>query len=142
MPELKNKTFASFKPVDIDLDTIKYKDKTREKQRVARNERIAKERAEKEAAGEITTFKRKPKTEAWSKKKEDRAKKLTRKEKKKRKREAIDAQAIKDDGDSDDWEQLQREARLLKKLKKGQITEQEYNELTNQTAEDLGFADL
>lgn len=33
MPELRGKTFADFIKTDIDIDTIKYKDKNREKQR-------------------------------------------------------------------------------------------------------------
>ena len=45
--------------------------------------------------------------------------------------------AKKRENDEAEWEQLQTEERLAKKLKRGQITQQKYNELMGEDDMDL-----
>ena len=116
MPELKGKKIEGFKNADIDINTIPYQDKTREKQRQTR---IAKEKE----IGPKSTFQRKDKS--WSREKDRKSKKLQRKEKKetlKRKRENV-----KHNFDDEDLDELSREVGLMKKLKKGKISKEEFD---------------
>ncbi|NP_001086608.1 ATP-dependent RNA helicase DDX55 [Xenopus laevis] len=111
MPELKGKNFSDFVSTLIDTDSIAYKDKNREKQR----QKMLKERKEK-----LETEGRKhfAKNKAWSKQK-------ARKEKKQKvalKRKKEEGSDI-DEGDVDE---LLQDTRLLKRLKKGKITEEEF----------------
>ncbi|XP_066925871.1 ATP-dependent RNA helicase DDX55-like [Clytia hemisphaerica] len=129
MPELKEKDLNGFETVDVDTTLIKYQDKVREK---ARLERVEKEtEAAKEKAIEKAKFKASQQTrksDSWSRQKEKKMKKNERKEKQTLKRK------LKDDGDDDvdDVDDLMKEGRLLKKLKKGKITEKQYQERTNE----------
>lgn len=112
MPELRGKQFPDFVPVDIDTDTIPFKDKTREKQRQKLLEQKRKERTENEGRRKFI------KNKAWSKQK-------AKKEKKKK----MNAKRKKDEGsdmDDEDMEELLNDTRLLKKFKKGKITEKEF----------------
>lgn len=112
MPELKGKQFPDFVPVDIDTDTIPFKDKIREKQRQKLLEQKRKERTENEGRRKFI------KNKAWSKQK-------AKKERKKK----MNAKRKKDEGsdiDDEDMEELLNDTRLLKKFKKGKITEEEF----------------
>lgn len=112
MPELKGKQFLDFVPVDIDTDTIPFKDKIREKQRQKLLEQKRKERTENEGRRKFI------KNKAWSKQK-------AKKERKKK----MNAKRKKDEGsdiDDEDMEELLNDTRLLKKFKKGKITEEEF----------------
>lgn len=110
MPELRGKQFPDFVPVDIDTDTIPFKDKIREKQRQKLLEQKRKERTENEGRRKFI------KNKAWSKQK-------AKKERKKK----MNAKRKKDEGsDDEDMEELLNDTRLLKKLKKGEITEEEF----------------
>lgn len=112
MPELRGKQFPDFVPVDIDTDTIPFKDKTREKQRQKLLEQKRKERTENEGRRKFI------KNKAWSKQK-------AKKERKKK----MNAKRKKDEGpdiDDEDMEELLNDTRLLKKFKKGKITEKEF----------------
>ncbi|KND03357.1 uncharacterized protein SPPG_02400 [Spizellomyces punctatus DAOM BR117] len=146
MPELKSLKI-DFQPTVINIDSIKYKDKAREKQRQAK---IAKEKAlaEGEAAKKDKKRKQKPKeTVAWSQHKELKERRLERREKKEKKRVAIAKAKVEgtfvpkikkttegdtsskrsrgSDSDSeDDWEEMKLEARALKKAKKAGKTRQ------------------
>lgn len=80
MPELRGKQFPDFVPVDVNTDTIPFKDKIREKQRQKRLEQQRKEKTENE--GRRKFIKNKP----WSKQK---AKKEKKKMNKKRRREEV-----------------------------------------------------
>ncbi|CAH7244335.1 ATP-dependent RNA helicase DDX55 [Phodopus roborovskii] len=112
MPELRGKQFPDFVPTDIDTDTIPFKDKIREKQRQKLLEQKRKERTENEGRRKFI------KNKAWSKQK-------AKKEKKKK----MNAKRKRDEGsdiDDEDMEELLNDTRLLKKFKKGRITEEEF----------------
>ena len=84
---------------------------------------------------------------AWSDQTTRKEERLKRREKKVRKRQWLKAQVgtanerpkvaggkrnravedIDDDGDDDDWEELKREERMAKRLKKGEITQEEFD---------------
>ncbi|XP_075391164.1 ATP-dependent RNA helicase DDX55 isoform X2 [Tenrec ecaudatus] len=112
MPELRGKQFPEFVPVDVDTDAIPFKDKSREKQRQKLLEQKRRARAENEGRRKLV------KNKAWSKQK-------AKKEKRKKasgKRQRQEGSDIEDE----DMEELLNDTRLLKKLKKGKITEQEF----------------
>ncbi|KAM4827323.1 ATP-dependent RNA helicase DDX55 [Thomomys bottae] len=133
MPELRGKQFPEFVPVDINTDTIPFKDKIREKQRQKLLEQRKKEKTENEGKRKFI------KNKAWSKQKA----KKERKKKMSAKRKKEEGSDIEDE----DMEELLNDTRLLKKLKKGKITEEEFEKglLTSskimKTA-DLGVSDL
>ncbi|XP_054613516.1 ATP-dependent RNA helicase DDX55 isoform X2 [Dunckerocampus dactyliophorus] len=112
MPELRGKTFPDFQEVAVDTETIRYKDKHRERQR----QKMLVELKEKR---ETMEPKKKPqRNQAWSKQK---AKKERRKKNAaKRKHEQCS------DVDEDDVQELLNDTRLLKRLKKGQICEEDF----------------
>ncbi|XP_059532468.1 ATP-dependent RNA helicase DDX55 [Myotis daubentonii] len=110
MPELRGKQFPDFVPVDVNTDTIPFRDKIREKQRQKLLEQQRKEKTENEGRRRFV------KNKAWSKQKAKREKK---KMNKKRKREKGS------DLEDEDMEELLNDTRLLKKFKKGKITEEE-----------------
>ncbi|XP_070845754.1 ATP-dependent RNA helicase DDX55 [Chaetodon trifascialis] len=110
MPELKGKTLPGFTQTSVDTDTIRYKDKNREKQR-QKMLAEAKDRAPLPRKNFI-------KNKAWSKQK-------TRKERRKK----TAAKRKLDEGsdvDDEDMKELLNDTRLLKKLKKGQISEEDF----------------
>ncbi|KAM8743153.1 ATP-dependent RNA helicase DDX55 [Acanthopagrus schlegelii] len=110
MPELRGKTFPDFIETTVDTDTIRYKDKNREKQR---QKMLAEPREE-------TPFPRKNfiKNKSWSKQK---TKKVRR-----RKMAAKRKHNEGSDVDEEDMKELLNDTRLLKKLKKGQISEEDF----------------
>lgn len=133
MPELRGKQFPDFVPTDIDTDTIPFKDKIREKQRQKLLEQKRKERTENEGRRKFI------KNKAWSKQK-------AKKEKKKK----MNAKRKRDEGsdiDDEDMEELLNDTRLLKKFKKGRITEEEFEKRLLTSAKgtvqltDLGVSD-
>lgn len=113
MPELKGKTFPNFKPVTIDTDAIRFKDKNREK---LRQKRLAEQ---KEKEKEKPLRKNFIKNKSWSKQKikKDRKKKKTAKRK-------LDEES---DAEDEDLNELLSDTRLLKKLKKGKISEEDFD---------------
>lgn len=120
MPELKRSKVDFFQPAGVDLNEIAYKDKAREK---IRQERLA---AYQETGVWPTDKKRKmKKTEAWSEKKAEKArkkeKKLVRTEQKERRKKKKRSA----DEDQGDWDELAKDARLLKKFKKGKVNERD-----------------
>nr|XP_058896665.1 ATP-dependent RNA helicase DDX55 isoform X3 [Kogia breviceps] len=134
MPELRGKQFPDFVPVDVSTDTIPFKDKIREKQRQKLLEQQRKEKTENE--GRRKSIKNK----AWSKQKAKKEKKKKLNEKRKREEGS--------DIEDEDMEELLNDTRLLKKFKRGRITEEEFEKglLTSgkrsvKTA-DLGISDL
>lgn len=113
MPELKGKTFPNFKQVTSDTDAIRFQDKNREK---LRQKRLAElKEKEKEAPARKNFIKNK----AWSKQKI----KKDRKKKKSAKRN-LDEES---DADDEDLNELLSDTRLLKKLKKGKISEEDFD---------------
>ncbi|XP_070707264.1 ATP-dependent RNA helicase DDX55 [Pempheris klunzingeri] len=112
MPELKGKTLPGFAEMNVDTDTIRYKDKHREKQR---RKMLAEQKEE-----ERTPFPKRhfDKNKSWSKQK-------TKKERRKKKA----AKRKHDEGsdvDEEDVKELLNDTRLLKKLKKGKISEEDF----------------
>lgn len=112
MPELRGKQFPDFVPVDINTDTIPFKDKVREKQRQKLLEQQRKEKTENERRRKFI------KNKAWSKQKAKKEKKKKMNEKRKREEGS--------DIEDEDMEELLNDTRLLKKFKKGKITEEEF----------------
>ncbi|XP_071428237.1 ATP-dependent RNA helicase DDX55 isoform X1 [Pithys albifrons albifrons] len=112
MPELRGKCFPDFTPVTVNTDSISFKDKNREKQRQKKLEQQRKEREENEGKKKFI------KNKAWSKQKAKREKK--KKVTAKRKREEGS------DMEDEDMEELLNDTRLLKRLKKGKISEEEF----------------
>ncbi|XP_041815732.1 ATP-dependent RNA helicase DDX55 [Chelmon rostratus] len=110
MPELRGKTFRDFTETTVDTDTIRYKDKNREKQR----QKMLTEAKERTPCPRKNFIKNK----AWSKQK-------TKKERRKK----MAAKRKLDEGsdvDDEDMKELLNDTRLLKKLKKGQISEEDF----------------
>ncbi|XP_064128173.1 ATP-dependent RNA helicase DDX55 isoform X4 [Loxodonta africana] len=112
MPELRGKQFPDFVPVDVNTDTIPFKDKVREKQRQKLLEQKRKEKTESEGRRKFI------KNKAWSKQKAKKEKKKKLNEKRKR--------AEGSDIEDEDMEELLNDTRLLKKFKRGKITEEEF----------------
>ncbi|XP_042371406.1 ATP-dependent RNA helicase DDX55-like [Plectropomus leopardus] len=112
MPELRGKTFPDFIETTVDTDTIRYKDKNREKQR-------QKMLAELKDRDKTPLPKRNfLKNKAWSKQKS--------KKERRKKRSAKRKHEEGSDVDDEDMKELLNDTRLLKKLKKGQITEEDF----------------
>ncbi|GFR05837.1 ATP-dependent RNA helicase DDX55 [Trichonephila clavata] len=109
MPELKNIIPLNFKAMDIKFEEISYRDKNREKQRQI-NLKEFKENPKKKK-------KMSRKKEEWLKKKWEKKKKQLNKEKKQKKHKYTEQ----------DFEDLARDARLLKKFKKGKISKEEFD---------------
>ena len=122
MPELKDKT-VDFEPVDVDVEQIHYKDKNREKQRKRKLQE------QQESGQDISHQTNAKKTKfqrdsvPWSKNKERKAKR----EKRKARREFLKKQRQKQLFDEDELEDLAREASLVKKLKSGKISKEEFD---------------
>ncbi|XP_068100703.1 ATP-dependent RNA helicase DDX55 [Hyperolius riggenbachi] len=129
MPELRGKDISDFVPSPVDTDSIPYRDKNREKQR----QKMLQEKKEKQHV-EVSR-KNFAKNKSWSKQK-------TRKEKRKKialKRKHEEGSDL----DDKDVDELLRDTRLLKKLKKGKITEEEFEkQLTSTGREDEAGSDL
>ncbi|XP_035113976.1 ATP-dependent RNA helicase DDX55 isoform X3 [Callithrix jacchus] len=134
MPELRGKQFPDFVPVDINTDTIPFKDKIREKQRQKLLKQQRKEKTENDKRRKFI------KNKAWSKQKAKKEKKKKMNEKRKREEGS--------DTEDEDMEELLSDTRLLKKLKKGKITEEEFEKSLLTTGKrtikmaDLGISDL
>ncbi|MBN3296574.1 DDX55 helicase, partial [Amia calva] len=114
MPELRGKPLPNFTPEPIDTDTIRFKDKNRERQR----KKMLAEKREQEKDRPQLGRRHLIRNKSWSKQKtkKDRRKKLVAKRK-------------KDEGsdiDDEDMDELLSDTRLLKKLKKGKISEEDF----------------
>ncbi len=114
MPELKLFKSINFTPTNIDVSAIRFKDKTREKQRQTA---IAK-RAQAEPKKPLLLKKRQT-NEAWSAKAVTKEKRMERRDKKERKKAAIvkAKQATGEDDNDEDYD-LDVDYRALKKEKK------------------------
>nr|XP_023664088.1 ATP-dependent RNA helicase DDX55 isoform X1 [Paramormyrops kingsleyae] len=126
MPELKGKTFPSFVEEAVDTDAIRYKDKNREKQR---QKQLAEQR-DREATRPAPPRKSFVRNKAWSKQKS--------KKDRKRKMAAKRKQDEDSDVDEADMNELLNDTRLLKRLKKGKISEEDFEKhLTAGAEEDV-----
>ncbi|KAG1177947.1 hypothetical protein G6F70_001229 [Rhizopus microsporus] len=129
MPELKQQqqNLNTFIEEQIDWNSYKYSDKMRE----AKRQREMTEQKEK------PQIQLKKKSVAWSEKIEAKERKSIRKEKKQKKREylkrmkeeeeAKKKRALEDE--EDDWEELAKEERLFKKVKKGQLDRNTFDDM-------------
>uniref|UniRef100_A0A8C7CU74 ATP-dependent RNA helicase n=1 Tax=Oncorhynchus kisutch TaxID=8019 RepID=A0A8C7CU74_ONCKI len=114
MPELKGKNFPDFIETTIDTDNIRYKDKQREKLRQKLLIELKEKREERAAAPKRHNDKNK----AWSRQKN-----------RKDRRRKTAAKRNRDEGsemDDEDMKELLKDTRLLKRLKKGQISEEDF----------------
>jgi len=115
MPEVTDKDKSVFVSLKVDREKIRYVDKNREKQRqvklIAYKEKIRK--LKEERANEKATIRN---SKSWSK---ETVRKEKKSERKKRKQEKVEQC-------SEEIDDLMREGRLLKKLKKGQISEKDF----------------
>ena len=145
-PELKGiaVSYPCFVSHHAHMDSIPYQDKQREAARLRQKESDVvkmdpnkRKRSAASAAAAATT--------SWSDKKDQQAKRKERKDKKEAKRSAIAKAKLQeaiassdednggggeqrdDEQDNDDWEDLQKEARLAKKLKRGKITQGDFD---------------
>jgi len=124
MPELRNITLSNFTAEKIDFNLIKYKDKAREK---VRQEKLA----EFHKTGSWPGFEKKRGLQgkkenlvSWSKKVEFIDKRKTKKQKLREKRELQEKNKDEDGEAEDDFES---DIKLMKKLKKGHITQQDFD---------------
>ena len=123
MPELKDKT-VDFDPVDIDVENIRYKNKTREKERKRKlQERKASSEDVTQQANAKTKKKQERNSVPWSKNKE----RKTNREKRKARREFMKKQRQQHLQERKELEELAREASLLKKFRSGKITKVEFD---------------
>lgn len=112
MPELKNVKITDFTPEKMDYNSIKYKDKQKEKSRQGKLI-VYKETGKWPGLKEHTA-----KQEAWSEQKTQKDKRAKRKEKKAKKR-------INTFTDQD-MDELDDDVRMLKKLKKGKVSNEDF----------------
>lgn len=122
MPELKDKT-VDFEPADVDVEKLYYKDKNRERER----KRKLQEKQVSNQDSLIPTNSKKKKfsndSVAWSKTKE----KKIKREKRRARREYMKKQRQKHSFDNNELEDLAYEARLVKKLKAGKISKEQFD---------------
>ncbi|XP_076434856.1 ATP-dependent RNA helicase DDX55-like [Babylonia areolata] len=123
MPELKGKNLQSFTPADIDVNTIRFRDKTREKMRQQRLKEKESQRSQKQQKQQ----KRPVQTEAWSKQKEKKSKRQMRKEKKLKKVQKEAEVMMGKRGREEEEEDLEEDMRLIKKLKRGKISKDQFD---------------
>ncbi|XP_068561752.1 LOW QUALITY PROTEIN: ATP-dependent RNA helicase DDX55 [Cebidichthys violaceus] len=112
MPELKGKTIPGFTRTTLDTDTIRYKDKNREKQR---QKMLAELKEKLKTPLPKRNF---IKNKSWSKQKT----KKERRKKRSAKRKLEEGSDIEDE----DMNELLNDTRILKRLKKGQISEEDF----------------
>ncbi|XP_061553802.1 ATP-dependent RNA helicase DDX55 isoform X2 [Phycodurus eques] len=115
MPELRGKSFPDFQPAPLDTENIRYKDKQREK---LRQKTLAELKLRRREGVDDRAAKKPVRNQAWSKQKakKDRRKKNATKRK----------HAQSSDDEDENTEELLKDTRLLKKLKKGQICEEDF----------------
>jgi ATP-dependent RNA helicase DDX55/SPB4 len=119
-----------------------FTDKARESQRLAtlsaENQKQIKEKRAEQASKRAQL---KQKNDAWSKKVAKRQEKEKRKEKRGKKREWLKSQATSEktepsgagapkrpaEEDADDWDELAREERMMKKVKRGQVDSKDFD---------------
>lgn len=140
MPELRDANVDGFVAMDIDTNTIRYTDKAREKARMERKEREALLEGNDGDEGRKTAVMVKQQlksSDSWSKQKEKKQKKVDRKEKKQNNLKRKQQQGADEGVNGDDIDELMAEGRLLKKLKKGKITKEEFEKRVGDTTDDF-----
>jgi len=123
MPELKGIKITNFTEVRMDMNSVAYKDKVREKER---QEKLA---VYKET-GEWPGLKRKKDSVSWSKNKEVLDKRREKKQRRAEKRAAVPEEGKEEDVDEaeeDDLDDFSSDYKLMKRLKKGKISQDEFD---------------
>lgn len=119
MPELKDVTIQGFTATEIDFDKIPYQEKIREQQRQTKLESQkdgdpkTKQNRKRKIGNESTS---------WSKRKDRSIKRAKRKARQEFKRKQ------KHQFDENDLDELAAEVRLVKKLKTGKISKEEFDD--------------
>ncbi|KAI0957463.1 hypothetical protein AcW1_005846 [Taiwanofungus camphoratus] len=146
MPELNHISTDTWQDADVDWDAYAYADKIREAKRLSDAEKL-------KAAALVTSKRRAERAEkkktnaAWSNKAEKKVEKLKKKEKKDKKKTWLKAQAgggIESKGlkrarsmlgipnekeeDEDEWQELAREERMAKKVKRGELRQDVFDQ--------------
>ncbi|CAJ0835645.1 114_t:CDS:10 [Entrophospora sp. SA101] len=129
MPELANAKIGF-----DEMDEYKYADSIREKKR---KEKLLGKKSTKSTESELISLKKKRQliiNDSWSDKKLKKQRKTERKVKKENKKNSRGETINKhnkidgdDDLEKDEWDELQKEERLIKKLKKGKISQEEFD---------------
>ncbi|KIJ70539.1 hypothetical protein HYDPIDRAFT_23639 [Hydnomerulius pinastri MD-312] len=145
MPELKDADRTGWEDARVDWDAYAYADKAQEAKRVEDRPEKEKEASKGKESAEVRAAKRK-RNAAWSQQVDNKEERESRKLKRERKRQWLKAQAStgtaqgaerREEGDSedeeDDWDELAKEERLAKKVRKGAATQKEF---------DAAFGDL
>ena len=120
MPELRGIKISNFTEVKMDLNSVSYKDKLREKERQDKL-KIYKE------TGEWPGLKKKKETVSWSKNKDVLNKRREKKMKKAEKRAAVTT-VVEDSADDDLEDDFASDYKLMKKLKKGKISQDDFDD--------------
>ncbi|XP_061656182.1 ATP-dependent RNA helicase DDX55 isoform X3 [Phyllopteryx taeniolatus] len=113
MPELRGKSFPDFQPAPLDTENIRYKDKQREK---LRQKTLVELKLRRREGGDDRAAKKPVRNQAWSK----------QKAKKDRRKKNATKRKHGQSSDDEDTEELLKDTRLLKKLRKGQICEEDF----------------
>ncbi|KAH7887719.1 DEAD-domain-containing protein [Phlebopus sp. FC_14] len=139
MPEFRDVDLSGWEDAQINWETYAYADKAQEAKRL--DGRLKKDTPKEDV--ESRAAKRKRNT-AWSQQAEIKEQKETRRTKKERKRQWMKSQAtghvrdaapresasnskLKGDEDEDDWDELAKEERLAKKVRRGTATQKEFD---------------
>ncbi|PCH38161.1 DEAD-domain-containing protein [Wolfiporia cocos MD-104 SS10] len=140
MPELDNVSRDGWADASVDWNVYSYADKAREAKRLVEAEKLA-ITSEDRAKHREERAQKKKKDIPWSKKTDHKQEKLKRKEKKDRKRKWQKTQQNADSGskrvregdagsgedEADEWEELAREERMAKKVKKGTVSREAFD---------------
>ena len=118
MPEIRRSNIINFEDEKIDLNEVAYVDKIREKERQVK---LATYRETGQWPG---LENKKKESQAWSKNQEVRDKRKAKKMKIFEKRKAVEVVAA----ESDEEEDFQEDYKMMKKLKKGKISQDEFDE--------------
>ncbi|KAF8076413.1 DEAD-domain-containing protein [Lyophyllum atratum] len=148
MPELKDINREGWEDAQMDWDTFAYADKAQEAKRVVAGAAEASARELEKEKRRAARAEKKISNTAWSEKVQKKEERELRKEKKGRKRKWLKAQAATEsvqseenplkrgredaevseaEDDGDDWDELAREERMAKKVKKGDIKQKAFD---------------
>jgi len=141
MPEFKDVDRGNWQDADVNWNNFAYADKAQEAKRIATQA----EKRETLQKAKLHRAEMKKRTAPWSKETNRKEEREKRREKKVRKRKWLDANAPtskeggedvemktetaddNSDGGGDDWEEMQREERMAKKVKRGAVTQKAFD---------------
>ncbi|KAG2088496.1 DEAD-domain-containing protein [Suillus discolor] len=139
MPELKDRDKSQWEGAELDWDSYCYADKAQEAKRVEENSKKAAVKHDSE-----TRAAKRKRNVAWSQQADDKNDKDKRRTQKARKKQWLKSQNVvsgdlkgtlqtgrakpEESGGEDDWDELAREERLAKKLRKGAVSQKEFDQ--------------